>query len=561
MEITKNSVGADYEFVPKESMVSENKWSFKQICDSFGSKIINDSPTYQRPDVAGSNLFYGEGTIWQKNLMKDIVLQNPIQPLHFRVLKKNKDIISGTVVAITYEIVDGGHRTRTIYKFFNNYVRLPEGTILTDINGNDIDISNYTYKDILQYYPSIAEYICNLTFTVYEYNNLSDKGAEELFLKLNDLHKMTPADKRNAINGVTADTCRKYGATDSKNGLEIFTTFSQKGQKKTLQYVSIPMIGRATDEVVSFALYYLYKGGVNSNDFKGMDSQSVLNDMYRDEKLNKRLSDSNDSLLSDLDSLLKIVDAVVQKGLLDTHGWSWGKGSLKKLFMLIAESARNAGGFGKYKPDTEKLYNELKEAYTQLTKSNVAHHPFQLYEVVDGKVIPLPNHKQPKNIKKSETYQFRSVFIGGARVDDLLYIYHHFMTKGVFKFGLKTTTKDDSRTFNDKQIEEMWVEQTGICKKCECDLSKTDYAADHILPHSYGGPTVIKNGQLLCVSCNERKSSGMDINDVEYLCKKYNYSDYDNLKKYIIGKNPTMDENQIKRIKEIVIDGKVDGKE
>lgn len=557
MEITKNSVGADYKFVPKESMVSENKWSFEKICHSFGSKIINDSPTYQRPDVAGSNLLYGEGTIWQKNLMKDIILQNPIQPLHFRVLKKDKNLISGTVVAITdYEIVDGGHRTRTIYKFFNNYVRLPEGTILTDINGDEIDISNYTYKDILQHYPSIAEYILNLTFTVYEYNNLSDKGAEELFLKLNDLHNMTPADKRNAINGVTADTCRKYGAVDSKNGLEIFTTFSQKGQKQKLQYVSIPMIGRATDEVVAFALYYLYKGGVNSNHFKGMDSQSVLNDMYRDEELIKRLSDSNDSLLSDLDSLLKIVNAVVQKGLLDTRSCSWGKGSLKKLFMLIAESARNAGGFGKYKPDAEKLYNELKEAYTQLTKSNVAHHPFQSYEVVDGKVVPLSDDKQPKNVKKSETYQFRSVFIGGARVDDLLYIYHHFMTKGVFNFGLKTTTKDDSRTFNNTQIDEMWVEQSGMCKKCKCNLSENKYAADHILPHSYGGPTVIKNGQLLCVSCNERKSSGMDINDVEYLCKKYNCSDYDNLKKYIIGENITIDENQIKRIKQIVIDGK-----
>jgi hypothetical protein len=558
MEITKNSVGEDYEFVPKESMVSENKWSFEQICHSFGSKIINDSPTYQRPDVAGSNLLYGEGTIWQKNLMKDIILQNPIQPLHFRVLKKNKDIIPGVVVAITdYEIVDGGHRTRTIYKFFHNYVRLPKGTILTDINGNDIDISNYTYKDILQHYPSIAEYIRNLTFTVYEYNNLSDKGAEELFLKLNDLHKMTPADKRNAINGVTADTCRKYGAADSKNGLEIFTTFSQKGQKQTLQYVSIPMIGRATDEMVSFALYYLYKGGVNSNDFKGMDSQSVLNDMYRDEKLTKRLSDSNDSLLSDLDSLLKIVNAVVKNGRVDnSKGGAWGKGSLKKLFMLIAESARNAGGFGKYKPDAKKLYNELKEAYTQLTKSSIAHHPFQLYEVVGGNVVPLSDDKQPKNITKSETYQFRSVFIGGARVDDLLYIYHHFMTKGVFKFGLKTTTKDDSRTFNDKQIEAMRVEQTGICKKCKCDFSENKYAADHILPHSYGGPTVIKNGQLLCVSCNERKSCGMDINDVEYLCKKYNYLDYNNLKKYIIRKNITMDEDQIKRIKEIVIDGK-----
>ena len=555
MEITKKSFDANYKFVPQKKMVNQNNWSFKRICDSFGSKDIDDSPKYQRPDVNGSNLLYGEGTIWQKNLMKDIVLQNPIQPLHFRVIKgKNKN--THTLLAITYwEIVDGGHRTRTIYKFFCGYVRLPEGTILTDINGIQIDVSNYTYKDILQYYPPIAEYILNLTFPVYEYNDLPDKGAEELFLKLNDLHNMTPADKRNAINGIVADICRKYGAVDSKDGLEIFTRFSQKGQNKKLQYVSIPMIGRATDEMVSFALYYLYTGGVNSNNFKGMESQSVLNDMYRDEELIKRLLDHNDNLLSDLDSLLKIVDGVVQEGrLADSRGGAWGKGSLKKLFMLITESARNAGGFGKYKPDTKKLHNELKNAYTQLTKSKVAHHPFQLYEVVDGKVIPLSDNKQPKNVKKHETYQFPSVFTGGARVDDLLYIYHHFMTKGVFNFGLKTTTKDDSRTFNKKQNEEMYVEQEGKCKKCKCDLSTNKYAADHILGHTYGGPTEVKNGQLLCVSCNQMKSSGMDINDVKYLCEKYGYDDFAGLSKYIIKEAATLNESQIKEIKQIVID-------
>lgn len=534
-----------YVFVPMKSKVTKNHndWTFTKMHQAFGNKTVNDKPKYQRPDVDGSLLLFGEGNEWQKNLMKDIIMGNPFQPVHLRL--KNG----------VWEVVDGGHRTRTVYKFLNGFVRLPEGTILSDENGNNFDLSNMTIRDIIINYPFLETYIWNLKFEIYEYKDITDKQAEELFLKLNDLHDMSHADKRNAIDNIVADVCRERGAVDSLNAITIFKEILQKGGKdKTLAHVSVPLTRRATDEMISFALYYLYKGGVFSDTFGGLESQSELNDMYRDEELIKRLSEPNDTLISELDSLLKIVNGVVVEGRLsNSRGGAWGKGSLKKLIMIITESARNAGGFGKYKPDTKKLYKELKEAYTQLTKSKVAHHPYQLYEVVDGKVVPLSEDNQPKNVRKHETHQFPSVFTGGARVDDLLYIYHHFITKGVFNFGLKTTTKDDSRTFNKKQNEEMWVEQGGECKKCGCDLNTNDYAADHILGHSYGGPTELKNGQLLCVSCNEMKSSGMDINDVKYLCHKYGYDDFAGLSKYVLKGAVTLTESQIKEVKQIVI--------
>lgn len=534
-----------YTFKPAKTKVIKNHydWTFTQMFQQFGSKNVNDKPKYQRPDVDGSLLLFGEGNDWQKQLMRDIVKGNPFQPIHLRY---NSEI---------WEIVDGGHRTRTIYKFLNGFIRLPEDTILTDIDGNQFDISNMTISDIIKTYPFLQEYIWNqLTFEVYEYYDISNKEAEELFLKLNDLHDMSYADKRNAIDNIVADVCRERGAVDSPTAYSVFKEILQKGKDKTLAYVSIPLTKRATDEMISFALYYLYKGGVFGNEFGGLESQPELNDMYRDTHLIKKLENPKDTLISELDSLLKITNDVIKVGRLSSsRSGGWGKGSIKKLIMLITESARNSGGFGKYKPDTQKLHASIKAAYLELSKSKVSHHPYQRYNVIDGKVTILPKDEQPTNVKYHETYQFPSVFTGGARVDDLLYVYYHFLTKGVFNFGLKTTTKDDSRTFSKKQNEEMWVEQSGECKKCGVDLNTTTYAADHILGHTFGGPTDIKNGQLLCTTCNSMKSSGMDIDDVTYLCEKYGYEDYAGLSKYILKGVVTLTETQIKEVKQLII--------
>lgn len=535
----------DYKFIPAATHVVRNHtdWNFTVMFQKFGSKNVNDKPKYQRPDVDGNLLLFGEGNNWQKQLMADIIKGNPFQPIHLRD-------VDGV-----WEIVDGGHRTRTVYKFLNGFIRLPNDTILYDIDGKEFDLSSKTIVDILKEFPELSKYIWEtLKFEVYEYRDITNKQAEKLFIKLNNLHDMSHADKRNAIDNIIADICRERGAVDSTNAISIFKETTSKGTDKTLKHVSVPITRRATDEMISFALYYLYKGGVFGSKFLGLESQPELNEMYDDENLIKLLSEPESKLLSDLDSLLKIIDGVVKCGKLSsTRSGNWGKGSLKQLIMLVCESAKNAGGFSKYKPNHTKLYNSLKEAYSQLSKSKVAHHPHQLYEIVNNVVTPLAKSKQPKSVKYHETHQFPSVFTGGARVDDLLYILYHFKTLDVFGFGLKTTKKDDSRTFSESQKDELSIEQNHTCKKCGKDLNTCDYTADHILGHAYGGPTDVLNGQLLCLDCNEMKSSGMDINDVKYLCEKYKYDDFDGLSKYVLKGCVTLNESQIKEVKQLII--------
>jgi hypothetical protein len=49
------------------------------------------------------------------------------------------------------------------------------------------------------------------------------------------------------------------------------------------------------------------------------------------------------------------------------------------------------------------------------------------------------------------------------------------------------------------------------------------------------------------------KSSGMDIDDVKYLCEKYGYEDFAGLSKYVLKGSITLNESQIKEVKQIII--------
>ena len=60
---------------------------------------------------------------------------------------------------------------------------------------------------------------------------------------------------------------------------------------------------------------------------------------------------------------------------------------------------------------------------------------------------------------------------------------------------------------------------------------KTDmkWDADHIIPHSYGAPTIVENGQLINREVNGNKSSGVTIDDVKLICERMNYPKVDSL--------------------------------
>ena len=45
------------------------------------------------------------------------------------------------------------------------------------------------------------------------------------------------------------------------------------------------------------------------------------------------------------------------------------------------------------------------------------------------------------------------------------------------------------------------------CQICGVQLTKKNFAADHIYPYSKGGATEVWNAQALCITCNSRKGS------------------------------------------------------
>ena len=67
--------------------------------------------------------------------------------------------------------------------------------------------------------------------------------------------------------------------------------------------------------------------------------------------------------------------------------------------------------------------------------------------------------------------------------------------------------KDSNRHFSPPQRMEIYKQGNGQCATCKIPLSKTNFHADHIVPHSSGGKTTAENGRALCTGCNLKKGS------------------------------------------------------
>ena len=80
-------------------------------------------------------------------------------------------------------------------------------------------------------------------------------------------------------------------------------------------------------------------------------------------------------------------------------------------------------------------------------------------------------------------------------------------TKGIYQFILTGDSKYLSlRTFEPHVKKAIYEKQDGKCKHCDKEFPLNQMHADHIKPWSLGGKTVPENCQVLCQSCNARKS-------------------------------------------------------
>lgn len=85
----------------------------------------------------------------------------------------------------------------------------------------------------------------------------------------------------------------------------------------------------------------------------------------------------------------------------------------------------------------------------------------------------------------------------------------------VADLGHQMLTKDERRAFSEAERIAIYRRDNGLCQMCldegkperEAVVSWSEYEADHVIPHSKGGPTEVFNGQVLCMVHNRRKSA------------------------------------------------------
>ena len=81
--------------------------------------------------------------------------------------------------------------------------------------------------------------------------------------------------------------------------------------------------------------------------------------------------------------------------------------------------------------------------------------------------------------------------------------------------GHQMLTKDDRRMFSEADRIRIDRRDNGLCQFClqegkpekEAQVSWNEYQADHVIPHSRGGMTIIENAQVLCRYHNAAKSN------------------------------------------------------
>lgn len=186
---------------------------------------------------------------------------------------------------------------------------------------------------------------------------------------------------------------------------------------------------------------------------------------------------------------------------------------LKRAYNFIFETFRGeAPGFKKFVFITLPwLVAELLDGY------DLARHAEDFREAYKAFEIERTTNRERREDEVDPTLL---EYDNSARADSLskLRYRHNTLLEYIFKSVPDLEPKDPRRDFNDEQRLAIYWRDNKRCRICGPDsteLADTEFHADHIRPHSAGGPTTVANGQVLCIRHNLEKSATLPSGPAE----------------------------------------------
>ena len=355
--------------------------------------------------------------------------------------------ISGS--SYEWEIIDGQQRLRAIWQFIDN--RYPLSDDSDPVAGHQIagKLFSELHDDLQQDFRAYE-----LAVIIVE--DAVDDDIEDMFLRLQNGVPLNSAEKRNAISGQIRNFIRNLAET----------------HKLMTASVAFRNNRYSHDEVVAQMMLIELTGGPTSI------RHNQLKTMYQANKRFKVGSPQASKLKAVMNFLAKAFPQRTPE---------LNKVNLVSLYIVVSEllsryahSAREAA-FADWFLDFEqrrKNQDELPEDQRD--------ERFESYE--------LAVNQQTANAASQE-------------------VRRRLLLEDLLETIPDLTLLDPERQFTEEQRITIYRRADGKCANpnnnpdCAMDCDWGNWHADHIVPHSRGGPTSVVNGQLLCPSCNLKKAA------------------------------------------------------
>ncbi|GAA4803430.1 GmrSD restriction endonuclease domain-containing protein [Litoribaculum gwangyangense] len=429
---------------------------------------------------------YQRRVVWNKKkkqaLMDSLFRRYYIPKLVIREVRKDN---SGTVS----EIVDGQQRITTVQDFFDNKYPLPK--TLSDLGDG---LAGKYYKDldteIRKFIDKSLKYQADVIKNIDEPNSVEHQIiATEIFWRLQQgeslnymevAHAQLSSLSRNFIVKYSDDLTFDYEAympiDANKDKLSFFKLLDvDNGRMKHLQlmarFLLIEKEGGYTDlsdkKITEFINEHKTKNGIGDYSFENekvaTNVKTNLNTFYSIFKDDAVLDDNNG--IKEFSTEYFIISIYM----LIRH--------LRMYYVLDDETKSNIKGF---------VYDFYKRWKTY-------------DEGTDTDLLSFSNRRQ-----QGET---------DLEVRDM--ILRQIFFKYVSDNNIDLKEKDTNRAFSELQRILIYRKGKGLCQQClregvpekEAIVSWSKYQADHVLPHSKGGETIIENGELLCSFHNLSKGN------------------------------------------------------
>ena len=343
-----------------------------------------------------------------------------------------------------YDVVDGQQRCRAICEFFNN--EFPLARDAKPVNG--VSVARKKFDDLTD---DVRSDLQMYTLSCMVLTGYDDDLVEELFLRLQNGTPLNPAEKRKAIGGNMRSVVAQIADHNLfAKGLCVFagkrSAYEDAAAKILHQQINAP----AVVDIRNSSIAATYRA-------------------------NETITDEHKAVKKTRQSLDFIYKALKRKEV-----------PLKK-YMVLTLVFLIARMLEEY--DMKNRYDDIRKALVDFLRQKES------------------NDRQADESLKDAGF---TEFTENARNDskEAMESRVEFLETFILQNITNLVPRDSNRDFSSAQRRAIYaLADEKVCRKCGKALAFDNFEADHIRPHARGGPTVVENGQILCMSCNRSKGA------------------------------------------------------